>query len=157
VKQGIESIDGHTVRFADGTAEAFDTLIAATGYRIDLDMLPPDMVRVEDNRLDLYMRIVPPDWPGLYLMGFFNTDTALNMVFEHQARWVREFLLGNAVLPSVADMRQAIAERTAWYKSQYRDSARHTIEEEHVRYLTDLRTTLKAAAARTRKGRARAA
>jgi dimethylaniline monooxygenase (N-oxide forming) len=157
VKQGIEAIDGHRIRFVDGTEEEFDTLIAATGYRIDLDMLPPDVVQVEDNRLDLYMRIVPPGWPGLFLMGFFNTDTALNMVFEHQARWVREFLLGNAVLPSDSEMRQAIADRTAWYRGQYRDSARHTIEEEHVRYLTDLRTTLKAAAARAGKPSARAA
>ncbi|MEA2726416.1 MAG: hypothetical protein QOF70_891 [Acetobacteraceae bacterium] len=157
VRQGIESVDGHMIRFADGTEEEFDTLIAATGYRIDLDMLPPEVVPVEDNRLGLYMRIVPPGWPGLFLMGFFNTDTALNMVFEHQARWVREYLLGNATLPSDAEMRQAIDDRTAWYKSQYRDSARHTIEEEHVRYLTDLRTTLKAAAARARKAPARAA
>jgi dimethylaniline monooxygenase (N-oxide forming) len=157
VKQGIESVNGHIVRFVDGTEEEFDALIAATGYRIDLDMLPPDVVAVSDNRLDLYMRIVPPGWPGLFLMGFFNTDTALNMVFEHQARWVREFLLGNAVLPGDAEMRQAIANRTDWYRSQYRDSARHTIEEEHVRYLTDLRTTLKAAAIRSRKEPARAA
>ena len=155
VKQGIEAIDGHTIRFVDGTAEEFDTVIAATGYRIDLDMLPPDVVRVDDNRLDLFMRMVPPGWPGLFLMGFFNTDTALNMVFEHQARWVREHLLGNAALPSDAEMRQAIADRTAWYKSQYRDTPRHTIEEEHVRYLTDLRATLKADAGRV--GQARAA
>ena len=155
VKQGIEAIDGHTIRFVDGSAEEFDTIIAATGYRIDLDMLPPDVVRVDDNRLDLFMRIVPPGWPGLFLMGFFNTDTALNMVFEHQARWVREHLLGNAALPSDAEMRQAIADRTAWYKSQYRDTPRHTIEEEHVRYLTDLRATLKADAGRV--GQARAA
>ena len=155
VKQGIEAIDGHTIRFVDGSAEEFDTIIAATGYRIDLDMLPPDVVRVDDNRLDLFMRMVPPGWPGLFLMGFFNTDTALNMVFEHQARWVREHLLGNAALPSDAEMRQAIADRTAWYKSQYRDTPRHTIEEEHVRYLTDLRATLKADAGRV--GQARAA
>ncbi len=155
VKQGIEAIDGHTIRFVDGTAEEFDTIIAATGYRIDLDMLPPNVVRVEDNRLDLFLRMVPPGWPGLFLMGFFNTDTALNMVFEHQARWVREHLLGNAALPSDAEMRQAIADRTAWYKSQYRDTPRHTIEEEHVRYLTDLRATLKADAGRV--GQARAA
>ena len=155
VKQGIEAIDGHTIRFVDGTAEEFDTVIAATGYRIDLDMLPPDVVRVDDNRLDLFLRMVPPGWPGLFLMGFFNTDTALNMVFEHQARGVREHLLGNAALPSDAEMRQAIADRTAWYKSQYRDTPRHTIEEEHVRYLTDLRATLKADAGRV--GQARAA
>jgi Flavin-binding monooxygenase-like len=143
VKQGISSIEGKTIRFVDGTAEEFDVLIAATGYLIDLDIIPPEVLQVTDNRLELYMRIVPPEWPGLYLMGFFNTDTALNMVFEHQARWVRELLLENARLPSVEAMCQAIAERAAWYAGQYKQSIRHSIEEEHVRYLTDLKTTLR--------------
>ncbi len=89
------------------------------------------------------MRIVPPEWPGLYFMGFFNTDTALNMVFEHQARWVRELLLENSRLPSAEAMRQAITERAAWYAGQYKQSIRHSIEEEHVRYLTDLKTALR--------------
>lgn len=143
VKRGITRIDGKVVHFEDGTSEEFDVLIAATGYEIDLDFMPSEVIKVENNRLDLYLRIVPPDWPGLYFMGFFNTDTALNMVFEHQARWVREILLGNAALPSSAAMRSAIAERTSWYGSQYKHSARHTIEEEHVRYLTDLRNALR--------------
>lgn len=143
VKPGITRVEGQTLHFEDGTAEEFDSLIAATGYEIDLDFLPPEVLKVENNELDLYMRIVPPEWPGLYLMGFFNTDTALNMVFEHQARWVRELLLENAALPSSAEMQKAIAERKAWYASQYKHTARHTIEEEHVRYLGDLKRTLK--------------
>lgn len=143
VKNGIQSIDGKTIHFTDGSSGEFDVLVAATGYAIDLDFIPNEVLDVKDNRLDLYMRMVPPDWPGLYFMGFFNTDTALNMVFEHQARWVRELLLDNARLPGVEEMRQAIAERAAWYASQYRQSIRHSIEEEHVRYLTDLKTTLK--------------
>jgi len=143
VKQGISAVEGKTIRFVDGTAEEFDVLIAATGYEIDLDFVPPQVLQVADNQLELYMRIVPPEWPGLYFMGFFNTDTALNMVFEHQARWVRELLLENARLPSAGVMRQAIAERAAWYAGQYKQSIRHSIEEEHVRYLTDLKTTLR--------------
>ena len=144
VKRGIAAIEGRTIRFDDGTAEDFDVLIAATGYRIDLDIVPREIVDAEDNRLRLYMRIVPPGWPGLYFMGFFNTDTALNMVFEHQARWVREILLGNAALPDAASMWRAIEERDAWYARQYKRSIRHTIEEEHVRYIGDLGKTLRA-------------
>lgn len=143
VKTGIEAIEGRTIRFSDGTSGEFDVLIAATGYEIDLDFIPPKVLRIADNRLDLYMRIVPPSSPGLYFMGFFNTDTALNMVFEHQARWIREILLDNARVPDAPEMRAAITERSAWYASQYRQSLRHTIEEEHVRYLTDLKSTLK--------------
>ena len=143
VKQSISAVEGKTIRFADGTSEEFDVLIAATGYLIDLDFIAPEVLRFSDNRLELYMRIVPPDWPGLFFMGFFNTDTALNMVFEHQARWVRELLLDNAKLPDAAEMKRATAERAAWYASQYKHSIRHSIEEEHVRYLGDLRRTLR--------------
>jgi hypothetical protein len=156
VKNGIAAVEGTTIRFADGTAEEFDVLIAATGYRIDLDLIPRDIVDPADNQLGLYMRIVPPGWPGLYFMGFFNTDTALNMVFEHQARWVREILLGNAVLPDAGAMQRAIEERAAWYARQYKASIRHSIEEEHVRYLTDLRKTLREMVVRQQGRRAAA-
>lgn len=148
VKQGIEAIEGKRIRFVDGTEEEFDTLIAATGYEIDLDFVDPRVVAVQDNMLALHLRMVPPGWPGLFFMGFFNTDTALNMVFEHQARWIREVLLGNAPLPSAKAMREAIALREEWYAAQYKHSPRHTIEEEHVRYLGDLSRTLKAMLAR---------
>lgn len=151
VKQGIESVRGRTLRFADGTEEEFDVLIAATGYEIDLDFMAPEVLKVVDNRLDLYMRIAPPDWPGLYLLGFFNTDTALNMIFEHQARWVRELLLENAALPTPDEMRAAIAARSEWYARQYKHSARHTIEEEHVRYVTDLSRSLREMVQRARR------
>src|SRR5690606_37846627 len=54
VKQGIAGIHGRTIRFDDGTAEPFDVLIAATGYRIDLDIIPRDVVDAQDNQLGLY-------------------------------------------------------------------------------------------------------
>ena len=127
-----------------------DTLIAATGYLIDLPFLSPEVVPIRDNAVDLYQRIVPPGWPGLYFMGMFNTDTALNMVFEHQARWIREIELGNAVLPNEAEMRAAIADHKDWVQRHYRDSPRHTIEEEHVPYLGSLKRTLREAQRRRR-------
>ena len=116
VKQGIEKIDGKRIHFADGSAEEFDTLIAATGYLIDLPFLSPDIVPVEDNSVDLYQRIVPPGWPGLYFMGMFNTNTALNMIYEYQARWIREIELGNAALPPAPEMRAAIEDRKRWVR-----------------------------------------
>lgn len=143
VKQGIEKIEGKTIHFADGTAEEFDTLIAATGYLIDLPFLSPDVVPIKDNSVDLYQRIVPPEWPGLFFMGMFNTNTALNMIFEYQARWIREILLGNAVLPSAGDMRTAIKDRKQWVRQTYKASPRHGIEEEVVPYRKDLRRAMR--------------
>lgn len=143
VKQGIEKIAGRTIHFADGTAEDFDTLIAATGYLIDLPFIAPDVVPITDNSIDLYQRIAPPGWPGLYFMGMFNTNTALNMIFEYQARWIREIELGNAALPPEPEMRAAIEDRRRWVRETYKASPRHNIEEEVVPYRRDLRRSLR--------------
>ena len=143
VKQGIKRIDGRTIHFVDATSENFDTLIAATGYLIDLPFISSEIVPIQDNRLDLYKRMVQPGWPGLYLMGFFNTDTSLNMVYEYQARWVRDIELGDARLPSKAEMEADVAAKNGWVAENYKDSSRHTIEEEHIPYIGELKKSLK--------------
>jgi len=142
VKQGIKNIDGKRITFIDGTSKEFDVLIAATGYLTELPFLDPEIVSVNDNVMDLYQRIVPPDWPGLYLLGFFNTDTALNWIFNHQAKWVAEIELGNARLPDTNEMRIAIRNRRDWLKEHYRDTPRHSLEEESVPYVQSLQRSL---------------
>ena len=142
VKQGIERIDGKTLHFVDGTSAEFDTLIAATGYEIDLDFVKPDIIAIKDNGLDLYMRIVPPDWRGLYFLAFFNSDTALNWICEGQTRWIREHEAGRAALPESADMQVEIEQRKAWVRENFKDTPRHAIEVEHLPYFADLRRTI---------------
>ena len=143
VKQGIDRIDGQTIHFSDGSAGEFDVLIAATGYLTDLPFLSPDIVPLGDNEMDLYQRIVPPNWPGLYLLGFFNTDTALNFIFDRQARWVAEIELGKAKLPSETEMRAAISARKEWVRKHYRNTPRHNLEEESVPYLSALASSMR--------------
>jgi len=145
VENGIERIDGKRVTFAGGRSEEFDTLIAATGYVIDLDFLDKRVVDERDNGLDLYMRIVPPDWRGLYFLAYFNSDTALNWICEGQVRWLREHEMGRAKLPTTADMRAEIAERKAWVRKHFKDTPRHSIEVEHLPYFADLKRTIKQA------------
>ncbi|MFT5175184.1 MAG: dimethylaniline monooxygenase (N-oxide forming) [Gammaproteobacteria bacterium] len=144
VKHEIDKIEGKKIFFNDGTSDEFDVLIAATGYLIDLPFISCDIVSLSDNKLNLYKRIVQPGWPGLYFMGFFNTDTALNMVFERQAQWICDLELGKARLPSEAQMHADIVRKENWVKKYYKHSDRHTIEEEHVSYLRELKRSLRA-------------
>lgn len=145
VKQGIDKIDGRNITFADGRTEEFDTLIAATGYLIDLDFMDQKVIRSNGNELDLYMRIVPPDWAGLYFLAFFNSDTALNWICEGQIRWIREFEMGHAKLPTQSEMRKEIDDRKAWVRTYFKDTPRHGIEVEHLPYFADLRRTMREA------------
>jgi dimethylaniline monooxygenase (N-oxide forming) len=148
VKQGVTAVSGRNITFADGSTEEFDTLIAATGFVLDLEFIKPEIVAIRDNSLDLYMRIIPPDWRGLYFLGFFNSDSALNWIVEGQIRWLREHELGRAALPSKADMLAEIAARRDAVRAAFKDSPRHGIEVEHMPYFRDLRQSLKLAHAR---------
>lgn len=142
VKQGIRELSGKTITFDDGTSEEFDVLIGATGYLTDLPFLSEDIVKLDNNQMELYQRIVPPDWPGLYLLGFFNTDTALNWIFNHQSNWVRAIELEEAKLPDAEEMRVAIKQRKDWVGKFYRNTPRHHLEEESVPYVSALKKSL---------------
>jgi thioredoxin reductase len=139
IKNGIEKIQGKRIFFSDGSSEEFDTMIAATGYQVDLPFIPERVVPIVNNSVSLYKRVVPPQWRGLYFGGFFNTTTALNLVFEHQAKWIASIEAGRMKLPSAAEMERRIVEKQNWIAKYYKASPRHTIEEEHLFYLKELR------------------
>lgn len=151
VKQGIERIEGRRIFFSDGSSDEFDTMIACTGYRIDLPFVAPEVLEVRDNAVDLYKRMCAPGWDGLYFVGLFNTTTALNLVFERQSRWICAIERGQASLPGEDEMRADIEAKKQWIARYYQESARHTIEEEHLFYLDELDRSERAA--RRRKER----
>ena len=108
---------------------------------------------MRDNVVELYNRIVLPDWPGLYFMGLLNLNGAANQAYERQAPWIVAIEKGEAALPTSEDMRLAIRRKAEWVKRHYPMTARHTIEEEPVRYFRELRASLNAARARARSRR----
>ena len=151
VKNGIASIEGRRIIFSDGTSEEFDTLIAATGYRIDLPFLSEEILSVRDNVVQLYNRMIHPDWPGLYFIGLVNINGSANQVYERQAPWLVAVEKGEAILPSPAEMREAIARKAEWVARYYPGTPRHTLEEEPVPYFQDLARSLRAARRRARR------
>ncbi|WP_146344144.1 flavin-containing monooxygenase [Phaeobacter marinintestinus] len=46
VRPGVDRIDGDTVHFVDGETGAFDAILLATGYRVDLRAMLPDTPQV---------------------------------------------------------------------------------------------------------------
>ncbi|MBV9567429.1 MAG: hypothetical protein JO172_04765 [Hyphomicrobiales bacterium] len=92
--------------------------------------------------------MVHPDWPGLYFIGLLNLNGAANQAYERQAPWIVAVETGEALLPTREEMVAAIRRKTKWVKRYYPGTARHTIEEEPIRYFRELRISLRAARAR---------
>ncbi|MGH7902964.1 MAG: flavin-containing monooxygenase [Candidatus Dormibacteraceae bacterium] len=138
VKPGIVSVDGRRISFADATVEEFDDLIAATGYTVRFPFLAPGLLDFEDTRLPLYKRVVPPRHQGLYFIGYFNIDSALNPVFERQAQWVADLEMGRAELPEATAMLADIEAHRLRLSRTYLERPRLNLEEEYLPYMAAL-------------------
>ena len=69
VRPEIARLDGGRVHFTDGTAEPYDLLVYATGYRASLGFLPDGLVRFAGHKPDLFMNIFPRDAEDIAMIG----------------------------------------------------------------------------------------
>jgi len=138
-KPGIAEVRGREVRFADGSSAEFDTMIAATGYEVDLPFLEPEVSPVRGQWLDLYRRVVRPGQPGLYFAGFFNVTGGGNIrMMDDQAAWIAALETSRAGLPDQAAMAADIQRERAGIARLYPDSPRYGLELDPVQYRRDL-------------------
>jgi cation diffusion facilitator CzcD-associated flavoprotein CzcO len=136
---------GRTVVFDDGSEEEIDLVIYCTGYKMTFPFLPEDVFSAPDNRMPLYRRVVEPDHPGLYFMGFIQPLGPIMPLAEAQAEWVADLLRGKATLPSSAEMHAEITAYERWLKKRFVASKRHTVEVDFHPYLRQIRRERKRA------------
>jgi dimethylaniline monooxygenase (N-oxide forming) len=139
MKPTVERLEGDKVRFVDGSIEPVDLLVYATGYRVCLPFLAAEVLDPAGNVMPLYQRVVAPDHPGLYFVGFIQTVGAGIPLFEYQAQWVGDLLTGTAVLPSVPQMRRWVEDDQAELGRRYVRSDRHTMQVDYWRYVRAMR------------------
>lgn len=135
VQPGVADVEGTTVRFDDGSTAEVDTIIAATGYEIDLPFLSDAVSPVHERRLDAYQRVVHPDRPGLYFVGFFNVSGGANIsMMDTQSAWVAALVDGQSALPSPSRMRADVRRERARNQRRFPGSPRYGLELEPARY-----------------------
>jgi hypothetical protein len=79
---------GDQVTFADGSHERVDAIICATGYRLDIPYLSPELWAVLGPDLRLHHRTMHPDLPGFGVVGQFALQGPYFPLLELQARWI---------------------------------------------------------------------
>jgi dimethylaniline monooxygenase (N-oxide forming) len=140
VKPNIDRFaGGRGVRFGDGSEEEIDLVVYCTGYKISFPFLAEQVFATTDNRMPLYRRVVAPEHPSLYFIGFIQPLGPIMPIAEAQSEWIADLLGGKAVLPSLPEMRDEIAGYQRWMDRRFVSSKRHTIEVDFHPYLRQIR------------------
>ena len=134
MKPGIDRLEGDRVRFADGTEVSADLLVLATGYDVSLPFLDPSVFDPTGNVMPLYQRVVPPQRPGLFFIGFIQVVGSSIPLMELQATWVAELITGDAALPPEDEMLAWVDRDQEAMAQRYLTSQRHTMQVDLWRY-----------------------
>ena len=104
-KVGVEMVEGNTVHFVDGSQKQIDAIILCTGYKHFFNFLPDDLRLKTANRLaaaDLYKGVAYVHNPKMFYLGMQDQWFTFNM-FDAQAWWVRDAIMGKIEIPGDKD------------------------------------------------------
>ena len=139
VKPNIVELRGDRVAFDDGSDEAIDAIIYATGYRTSFPFIDRALFEVADGPVALYRRMLPPGLPGLYMVGLVQPIGPTIPLVEIQARWLAQVLSGAVALPGPELMHQEIDRHRRRQRRRYVGSARYALEVDFREYAAQLR------------------
>ncbi len=111
----LDRVEGKTAHFIDGTSRVVDAIILCTGYKHHFPFLPDDLRLKTANRLataDLYKGVVWNRNPKLFYLGMQDQWYTFNM-FDAQAWYVRDVIMGRIDLPPREAMEQDARDREA--------------------------------------------
>lgn len=100
-RKGIEKIEGQTVYFKDGQSAEYDTLIAATGYKISLPFFAREFLNYENaDRIPLWLRMFHPQHSSLMFIGLLQPQGAVWPFSELQSKLAALYISGRYELPA---------------------------------------------------------
>ncbi|MBD3941940.1 NAD(P)/FAD-dependent oxidoreductase [Microbacterium sp. NEAU-LLC] len=70
----IDRFDGHTVHFRDGSSAEYDTVLLATGYKLDYPFVDREQLAWQGMAPKLFLNVFPPSFNGLYVMGMIEAS-----------------------------------------------------------------------------------
>ncbi len=140
-RPAIIKIEESEVTFSDGTKERYDTIIAATGYKIAFPFFSKEFINFEDaDRIPLYLRMFHPEYPSLIFIGLVQPQGAIWPLSDHQAWLASHYIKGSWELPeNVKELAEQEADDIA---KQFLKRKRHLVEVHFHSYLKKLKREL---------------
>ncbi len=145
-QRGIADISGREVTFTTGERATYDTIVAATGYRITFPFLDKNLIDyAEADRIPLYLRMFHPEFPTLLFIGLHQPQGAVWPLSDAQSRLAAAYIRGDYTLP--ADLRARAEADSDHIEREFTRSKRHTIEVHYHEFLGRLQRELQRARA----------
>ncbi|XP_019618400.1 PREDICTED: dimethylaniline monooxygenase [N-oxide-forming] 5-like [Branchiostoma belcheri] len=141
VKPNIKRFTKTGVIFENDTVEDdIDAVIFATGYRFDFPFIGDSVMKVENNHVNLYKYVFPPNLepPTLSLIGLIQPVGAIMPISEIQCRWATRVYKGTTKLPPQEVMLADIKKKKLSISKRYYQCSRHTIQVEFITALDDV-------------------
>jgi hypothetical protein len=147
IKPNIQKLEGKEVIFEDGTKEPADILVYCTGYKITFPFFKDDFfpaTEIENsNNIQLYKRVIHPDYPNLFFVGLLQPLGAIMPLAEIQSKWIAKLLTKKVALPSEEFMWLDIEKTQKKLESRYKNSKRHTIQVDFFDYIKEIQKEMK--------------
>lgn len=87
VREDVREFRGREVVFADGTVEALDLIVLATGYVRGVPFLPAGVL-ADDDVSSLFLNVFHRGEAGLFVLGHFTADGGAYPLLDRQAEMV---------------------------------------------------------------------
>lgn len=141
-RPAVSEIKGKTVVFSDGTQENYDTVVAATGYKIETAFFDKNFLDYsESDRIELYLRMFHPDHPSLFFIGLFQPQGAIWPGSELQSQLVAKYITGQWQMPT--EIKKLARQDADEIERNFIKRKRHTIEVDYHEFMNKLRRELR--------------
>ncbi|HUE45308.1 MAG TPA: NAD(P)/FAD-dependent oxidoreductase [Aestuariivirgaceae bacterium] len=111
----LQKVEGKLATFKDGSTQNVDAIILCTGYLHHFPFMQDGLRLRTKNRLataNLYKGVAWIDNPDVFYLGMQDQWYTFNM-FDAQAWYVRDVILGRIALPGKAEMQADVEARVA--------------------------------------------
>lgn len=156
--EDVARFEGREVVFQDGSREAFDVVICATGYRITHPFIDGRLLGADSAAgvPRLCLHLLPRDRDDLAVVGLIQPDSGQWGITDLQAAVVARMVAAGRSSPRAAAWLYGIRQRPDSTRPiRYVDSPRHVLEVEHYSYRRRLERLIAALDRRLRRSPSR--
>lgn len=138
-KPDVAALEGAQVRFSDGSIEAVDVIVYATGFNVSLPFLDPGLLDWRKGLSSIFLHMVPSNYDNLLFFGYLNTPSGYGNVANTTARFIDSYFRAREHRSPAWQVLQQMKRR--WHEldlgqERYMKTERHTHEFDLWKYIS---------------------